>query len=147
MTVRRIDNVAINVDDLAAAIDFFRELGLELEGDMPMEGPLLDRLLGLENVRTHIATMRPPGGDGRIELTKFHTPAAISPEPKIPPPNMLGVGRIMFLVDDINDVVARLRTKGGELIGEVVQYEQSFLLCYLRGPEGILIALAEQLGR
>ena len=140
-----MDNVGIVVDDLAAAIAFFVELGLELEGEAPVEGRSVDRLVGLEGVRADIAMMRTPDGHSRLELTKFHRPMAISSQPKEAPANTLGIRRIMFAVEDIEDVVARLRAHGAELVGEVVQYEDSYRLCYLRGPEGILIALAEPL--
>ena len=140
-----MDNVGIVVDDLAAAIAFFVELGLELEGKTPVEGRWVDRVVGLDNVRVDIAMMRTPDGHSRLELTKFHTPAAVSGEPKHAPPNMLGIRRIMFAVDDIDDVLARLRTHGAELIGEVVRYEDAYRLCYVRGPEGIMVALAEPL--
>jgi catechol 2,3-dioxygenase-like lactoylglutathione lyase family enzyme len=145
MALQRIDNVGIVVDDLAAAIAFFIELGLELEGETTVEGPWVDRVVGLDGVRSDIAMMRTPDGKGRLELSKFQRPAAISTEPRNAPPNTLGIGRIMFAVDDIDDVVARLQKRGAELVGEVVQYEDKYRLCYLRGPEGILIALAEQL--
>jgi len=145
MTLKRMDNVLIVVEDLEATKAFFVELGMELEGEMPVEGPFVDRMVGLENVRCEIATMRTPDGHGRVELDKFHTPAAVRSEPKNAPVNTLGIRRIMFAVDDIDDVVARLRTHGAELIGEVTQYEDKYRLCYIRGPEGILIALAQQL--
>jgi catechol 2,3-dioxygenase-like lactoylglutathione lyase family enzyme len=145
MTLQRMDNVGIVVDDLAAAIDFFIELGLELEGRATVEGPSVDRLVDLDGVRCDIAMMRTPDGHGRLELSKFHRPAAIGAEPKNAPANTLGIRRIMFAVDDIEDVVARLRARGAELVGEVTQYENSYRLCYMRGPEGLLIALAEQL--
>lgn len=145
MTLRRMDNVSIVVDDLAAAIAFFVELGMELEGEVPVEGRWVDRIVGLDDVRADIAMMRTPDGHSRIELTKFHRPAAASAEPKNAPTNTLGIRRIMFAVDDIDDVLARLRTHGAALVGEVVQYEDTYRLCYVRGPEGILIALAEQL--
>jgi len=139
-----MDNVGIVVDDLAGAIAFFVELGLELEGEATVEGPLVDRVVGLEGVRSDIAMLRTPDGHGRVELSKFHAPAAVSADPN-PPVNRLGMGRIMFAVDDIDDVVAGLRARGSELVGEVVQYEDSYRLCYVRGPEGILLALAEHL--
>ena len=145
MTIKRMDNVSIIVDDLAAAIAFFRELGLELEGQQPVEGRWVDEVLGLEDVRVDNAMMRTPDGHGRIELSKFHTPAAISAEPKNAPVNTLGIRRIMFAVEDIDDVMARLQDRGAELVGEVAQYEDKYRLCYVRGPEGILIALAQQL--
>ena len=144
MPITRMDNVAIVVDDLAAAIAFFVELGLELEGEATVEGPSVDRIVGLDGVRSDIAMLRTPDGHGRLELTKFQTPAAVSVEPNAPV-NRLGMGRIMFAVDDIDAVVAGLRARGSELVGEVVQYEDSYRLCYVRGPEGIIIALAEQL--
>ena len=146
MTIRRMDHVGIVVDDLAAAIAFFTELGLELEGEMPVEGRWVDRVVGLDGVRVDIAMMRTPDGHGRLELTKFRKPTAVSAEPKNAPPNTLGIRRIMFAVDDIEDVLARLRAHGAELMGEVAQYEDKYLLCYVRGPEGIIVALAEQLG-
>lgn len=146
MTLQRMDNVLIVVDDLEAAKAFFVELGMELEGEMQVEGREVDLLSGLENVRAEIAMMRTPDGHGRVELDKFHTPAAVRAEPKNAPVNTLGNHRIMFAVDDIDDVLARLCTHGAELIGEVVQYEDTYRLCYIRGPEGIIVALAEQLG-
>jgi catechol 2,3-dioxygenase-like lactoylglutathione lyase family enzyme len=145
MAIRRMDNVGIVFNDLAAAIAFFVELGLELEGQTTVEGPVVDRLIGLEEVRTDLAVMRTPDGHSRLELMKFQRPAAISSEPENAPSNTLGIRRIMFAVDDIEDVVARLRARGAQLVGEVVQYEDTYRLCYLRGPEGVLIALAEQL--
>jgi catechol 2,3-dioxygenase-like lactoylglutathione lyase family enzyme len=145
MALRRMDNVLIVVDDLEAVKAFFVELGMELEGEMPVEGRSVDLLVGLENVRCEIATLRTPDGHGRLELDKFHTPAAVGAEPKNAPVNTLGIRRIMFAVDDIDDVLARLRAHGAELIGEVAQYENTYRLCYIRGPEGIMVALAEQL--
>ena len=143
MTIQRMDNVGVVVDDLEAAVAFFLELGLELEGETTVEGPAVDRLVGLDDVRADVAMVRTPDGHGCLELTKFHTPTATSAEPNAP--NTLGIRRIMFAVDDIDDVVDRLHAHGAELIGEVVQYEDSYRLCYVRGPEGILVALAEQL--
>jgi catechol 2,3-dioxygenase-like lactoylglutathione lyase family enzyme len=145
MTLKRMDNVLIVVEDLEAAKAFFVELGMELEGETTVEGPWVDRVVGLENVRSEIAMMRTPEGHGRIELDKFHTPAAVRTEPKNTPVNTLGIRRIMFAVDDIEDVLARLRAHGAELIGEITQYEDMYRLCYIRGPEGIIVALAEQL--
>lgn len=139
-----MDNVGIVVDDLKAAIAFFVELGLELEGETTVEGLWVDRTVGLDGVRSDIAMLRTPDGHGRLELSKFHTPPATAIEPNAPV-NRLGMGRIMFAVDDIEDVVSRLQSKGAELVGEVTQYEDMYRLCYLRGPEGIIIALAEQL--
>jgi len=145
MTVRRMDNVGIVFEDLPAAIAFFLELGLELEGEMPVEGRWVDRVVGLDGVRVDIAMMRTPDGHSRLELMQFRRPTAISTEPKNAPANTLGIRRIMFAVEDIDDVVARLRTHGAELMGELAQYENMYRLCYLRGPEGIIIALAQQL--
>jgi len=145
MAIKRMDNVGIVVDDLKAAIAFFVELGMELEGETAVEGPWVDRVVGLDGVRNDIAMMRTPDGHSRLELMKFHTPTAASAEPKNAPANTLGIRRIMFAVDDIEDVLGRLYTHGAELVGEVAQYEDSYRLCYVRGPEGILVALAEQL--
>jgi catechol 2,3-dioxygenase-like lactoylglutathione lyase family enzyme len=144
MTIQRMDNVGIVVDDLAAATAFFIELGLELEGEATVEGRRVDRIVGLDGVRSDIAMLRTPDGHGRLELTKFHTPPARNTDPNAPV-NTLGIRRIMFAVDDIEDVLARLQAHGAELVGEVVQYEDKYRLCYVRGPEGIMIALAEQL--
>jgi catechol 2,3-dioxygenase-like lactoylglutathione lyase family enzyme len=141
-----MDNVLLVVEDLKAAIAFFTELGLELEGQMTVEGESVDRLIGLDGVRSDIVSMRTPNGHGRIELDKFHTPKAVRAEPEDAPVNTLGIRRIMFAVTDIDDVIARLQKHGAELIGEVTQYEDMYRLCYLRGPEGIIVALAEQLG-
>ena len=146
MTLLRMDNVLLVVDDLEAAIAFFTELGLELEGQTIVEGASVDRLVALDGVRSEIAMMRTPDGHGRIELDKFHTPAAIRSEPEDVPVNTLGIRRIMFAVENIEDVVARLRAHGAQLIGELTQYEDKYRLCYVRGPEGILVALAEEIG-
>jgi catechol 2,3-dioxygenase-like lactoylglutathione lyase family enzyme len=142
--IQRMDNVGIVVDDLAGAIAFFVELGLELEGEATVEGELVDRVVGLEGVRSDIAMLRTPDGHGRVELSKFHTPSAVGAGPNAPV-NRLGMGRIMFAVDDIDAVVAGLQARGSELVGEVVQYGDTYRLCYVRGPVGILVALAEQL--
>src|SRR5438093_8460435 len=146
MTIQRMDNVLIVVDDLEAAKSFFIELGLELEGETQVEGPSVDSLIGLKDVRATLALMRTPDGHGRIELAKFHTPNAIRFGPVDAPVNALGVRRIMFAVEDIDAVVARLLAQGAELIGEVVQYEDTYRLGYIRGPEGIIIGLSEQIG-
>ena len=145
MTIQRMDNVLIVVDDLEAAKAVFTELGMELEGEATNEGRSVDRVVGLDGVRADLAMMRTPDGHGRLELTKFHTPPAVRAEPEDAPANALGIRRIMFAVDDVDDVVARLRNHGGELVGEITQYEDSYRLCFLRGPEGIIIGLAEQL--
>jgi catechol 2,3-dioxygenase-like lactoylglutathione lyase family enzyme len=145
MTIQRMDNVLIVVDDLDAVIAFFVELGMELEGKGPIEGRWVERVIGINDVRQDVAMLRIPGGDGRIELAKFHTPKAISTEPRDAPANTLGIRRIMFAVDDVEEVVARLRNHGADLVGEVARFEDSYLLCYVRGPEGIVVGLAEQL--
>ena len=146
MTIQRMDNVLIVVEDLEAAKAFFTELGMELEGETQLEGPWVDSTVGLEDVRADIAMMRTPDGQGRVELSRFHTPPAVRAEPGRAPANTLGIRRIMFAVDDIDDVVTRLRRHGGELVGEIAQYEDIYRLCFLRGPEGIIIGLAERLG-
>jgi catechol 2,3-dioxygenase-like lactoylglutathione lyase family enzyme len=146
MAIQRMDNVGIVVDDLEGAIAFFTELGMELEGKAPIEGVWADRTVGLDGVRSDIAMMRTPDGHGRLELAKYHAPAAVAADPECPPPNTLGLHRVMFAVDDIDAAVARLRARGAELLGEVAQYEDSYWLCYLRGPAGIIVALAEQIG-
>jgi catechol 2,3-dioxygenase-like lactoylglutathione lyase family enzyme len=145
MSLKRMDHVSVVVDDLEAAKAFFVELGLELDGEAPIEGRWVDRVNALDGVLVDIAMMRTPDGHGRLELTKFRTPAAISAEPKNAPPNTLGLRSIMFAVDDIEDVLARLRPHGAELLGDLAQYEDSYRLCYVRGPAGIIVALAEQL--
>lgn len=145
MALQRMDNVLIVVEDLEAAKGFFIELGMVLEGEMPIEGRWMDRVIGIENARAEIALLRTPDGHGRVELDKFHAPAAIRGEAKNAPVNTLGIRRIMFAVDDLEDVLRRLRAHGAELVGEVAQYEDSYRLCYIRGPEGIIVGLAEQL--
>ena len=146
MTLKRMDNVLIVVEDLEAAKAFFAELGMELEGETRVEGEWAGRVVGLEDVRADIAMMRTPDGHGRVELSRFHTPPAVRAEPENAPSNTLGIRRIMFAVEDIDDVVARLRSHGAELVGEIAQYEDIYRLCFVRGPEGIVIGLAEQLG-
>ncbi|MGI5447410.1 VOC family protein [Streptomyces sp. CA-243310] len=141
-----MDNVGIVVEDLDAAIAFFAELGMELEGTAEIEGLAADHMVGLDGVRSVIAMMRTPDGHGRLELTVFRTPAAIDGSPLDPPPNTRGLHRVMFAVDDIDDTIARLRLHGAELLGEVARYEDSYRLCNLRGPAGIILALAEQIG-
>ena len=145
MALQRMDNVLIVVEDLEAAKAFFIELGMVLEGQMPIEGPWVDRCIGIKNTRAEIATLRTPDGHGRVELDKFHAPAAIRNEAKNAPVNTLGIRRIMFAVDDLEDVLRRLRAHGAELMGEIVQYEDIYRLCYVRGPEGIIVGLAQQL--
>jgi catechol 2,3-dioxygenase-like lactoylglutathione lyase family enzyme len=145
MTIQRMDNVLIVVDDLEAAKAFFAELGMELEGEATNEGPWVDQVVGLDDVRSDIAMMRTPDGHGGVELAKFHTPPAVRAELENAPANALGIRRIMFTVDDIDDVVARLRNHGASLLGEIAQYEDIYRVCFLRGPEGIIIGLAERL--
>jgi catechol 2,3-dioxygenase-like lactoylglutathione lyase family enzyme len=144
MTVKRMDNVLIVVDDLEAVKSFFMELGLELEGQSTVEGPSVGSLIGLKDVRATLAMMRTPDGQG-IELDKFHTPDAVRFGPVDAPVNTLGLRRIMFAVDDLDGVVAHMQTHGAEVIGQM-QYENSYRLAYIRGPEGIIVGLAEQLG-
>jgi catechol 2,3-dioxygenase-like lactoylglutathione lyase family enzyme len=146
MTLLRMDNVLIVVEELEAAKAFFAELGMELEGQTQVEGPSVDKTVGLSGVRADIAMMRAQDGPGRVELTKFHTPPAVRAEPENAPANALGIRRIMFTVDDIDDMVARLRGHGAELLDEIAQYEDIYRLCFVRGPEGIIIGLAEQIG-
>jgi catechol 2,3-dioxygenase-like lactoylglutathione lyase family enzyme len=145
MTLLRMDNVLVVIDDLDAAIAFFLELGMELEGRWSLEGQWAARIVGLDELRTDVAMMRMPDGHGRLELTKFWAPPAVSAEPKNTPVNTLGFHRVMFAVDDIDDVLARLQTHGAELVGELDQYEDVYRLCYVRGPGGIVIGLAEEL--
>lgn len=144
MTIQRMDNVGVVVDDLEAAVAFFLELGLELEGEAEVKGPWVDGVVGLDDVRADIAMVRTPDGHGRLELTKFHSPQVLSTG-RNAPANTLGYRRIMFAVDDIEDVLARLGALGAELIGRLEQYEDIYRLCYVRGPEGIIVGLAEQL--
>jgi catechol 2,3-dioxygenase-like lactoylglutathione lyase family enzyme len=146
MTLQRMDNVLIVVEDLERVKAFFVELGMELEAETTVEGPWVDSVVGLTGVRSDIAMLRTPDGHSRVELSHFHTPAAVRAEPQDAPSNALGLRRIMFAVEGIDEVVERLRGHGGELVGEIAQYEDSYRLCFLRGPEGIVIGLAEQLG-
>jgi catechol 2,3-dioxygenase-like lactoylglutathione lyase family enzyme len=144
MTIKRMDNVLLVVDDLEAVKAFFVELGLTLEGESTVEGPLVGKLIGLENVRATLAMMRTPDGHGGIELDKFHTPDAIRFGPVDAPVNALGFRRVMFAVENIDDVVGRMVAHGAEIIGEM-QYGESYRLAYIRGPEGIIVGLAEEL--
>ena len=145
MAIQQMHNTLIVVDDIDAVIAFFVELGMELEGKGPVEGRWVERVIGIDDVRQDVAMLRTPDGHGRIELAMFHTPKAVRSEPEDAPANTLGIRRIMFAVDDVDDVVARLRTHGAELVGEVAQYEDVYRLCYVRGQEGIVVGLAEQL--
>lgn len=144
MTVKRMDNVGIVVEDLDAAIDFFTELGLELEGRAPIEGDWADGVTGLSKMRVEIAMMRTPDGHSRLELSRFLTPSPIA-DHRNAPVNALGYLRVMFTVDDIDDTIARLQKRGAELVDKVAQYEAAYRLCYIRGPEGILIGIAQEL--
>lgn len=145
MALQRMDNVLIVVDDLEAVKAFFLQLGLELEGETIVEGPTVDRLIGLQSVRATLAFMRTPDGSGRIELDKFHTPKAVRTGPASAAVNALGIRRIMFAVDELDAMVARLLAHSATLVGEVVQYENAYRLAYVRGPEGIIVALSEEL--
>jgi catechol 2,3-dioxygenase-like lactoylglutathione lyase family enzyme len=145
MTIKRMDHVSVVVDDLPAAVAFFTALGMVLEGEAPVGGPWVDRLCGLEGVQVDMAMMRTPDGHGRIELTKFRSPELVQAEPAIAPPNTLGLRQIMFAVENLDDTVARLRAHGATPVGEVIQYEDTYRLCYVRGPAGIIVALAQPL--
>ncbi len=146
MAVRRMDNMGIVVEDLDAAVEFFAELGLELEGRAPIEGKWADDVTGLHEQRVEVAMMRTPDGHSRLELSRFLAPPVIA-DHRNAPVNALGYLRVMFAVDDIDDTLARLGKHGATVVGEVVQYENVYRLCYIRGPEGILLGLAEQLGQ
>jgi catechol 2,3-dioxygenase-like lactoylglutathione lyase family enzyme len=145
MAILRMDNVLIVVEDLEAAIAFFIELGMELEGRMEIEGEWADRVIGIDGAKDEIAVLRTPDGHSRLELTQFERPPAVGPKPKDLPVNALGYRRIMFAVDDLDDTLARLRTLGAELVRDVVQYEDAYRLCFIRGPEGLIIGLAQPL--
>lgn len=146
VTVKRMDNVGIVVENLEAAIEFFTELGLELEGRAPIEGSWADGVTGLRNMRAEIAMMRTPDGHGRLEISRFLAPPVVA-DHRNAPVNALGYLRVMFTVEDIDDTLARLRNRGATLVGEVVQYQDSYRLCYVRGPEGVLIGLAQEMGQ
>jgi catechol 2,3-dioxygenase-like lactoylglutathione lyase family enzyme len=144
MAIQRMDHVGLVVDDLAAAIEFFVELGLELRGESPVEGDWVDRIVGLDGVKAEIAMLQTPDGHGRVELAKFHSPSSPSGDPQAPS-NTPGIRHLTFAVEDIDDVLDRLRARGAELVGELERYKDSYRLCYIRGPEGIIIELAEEL--
>src|SRR5918993_5783274 len=146
MALKRMDNVGIVVDDLAATIEFFRELGLELEGQATIEGDWAERVTGLRDMRVETAMMRTPDGHSRLEISRFLTPPVVA-DHRNAPVNALGYLRVMFTVEDIDDTLARLGKRGATVVGEVVQYQDAYRLCYIRGPEGILIGLAQQLGQ
>lgn len=145
MTIQRMDNVGIVFGDLDAAVAFFTELGMQVEGKGQIEGQWADRAVELEGCRSEVVMLRTPDGHGRLELATYLHPAAIAAGVANPPPNTLGLHRLMFTVDDIDDTIQRLRAHGAELVGEVAQYEDSHRLCYLRGPEGIIVALAQHI--
>jgi catechol 2,3-dioxygenase-like lactoylglutathione lyase family enzyme len=145
MAIVRMDNVAIVVEDLDAAVAFFAELGMELEDRAQIEGLFADQTVGLDGIRSEIAMMRIPGGHGRLELTRYVRPAANPTDPASLPPNTLGLHRVMFAVDDIDDTIDRLRGHGGEVLGQVANYEDVYRLCYMRGPSGIIVGLAEEI--
>jgi catechol 2,3-dioxygenase-like lactoylglutathione lyase family enzyme len=146
MTIQRMDNALIVVEDLDAVIEFFVALGMTLQGRGPLEGDWAERVIGLRDVRQDIAMLRTPDGRNGIELARFHTPEAIRSEPVDAPVNTLGIRRVMFAVDDIDGTVARVLAAGARLVGEIVRYEDVYRLCYVRGPEGIVVGLAEELG-
>jgi catechol 2,3-dioxygenase-like lactoylglutathione lyase family enzyme len=145
MALKRMDNVGIVVEDLAGAIDFFRELGLELEGRATIDGEWAGRITGLGDQHVEIAMMRTPDGHSRLELSRFHTPPVVA-DHRNAPVNALGYLRVMFTVDDIDETLERLYRRGAQLVGEVVRYKDAYRLCYIRGPEGLLIGLAQELG-
>jgi catechol 2,3-dioxygenase-like lactoylglutathione lyase family enzyme len=145
MTIKRMDHVSVVVDDLPAAIAFFTTLGMAKEGEAAVEGDWVDRVNGLESVQVDIVMMRTPDGHGRLELTKFRNPKLVEIEPLIAPPNSLGLRSVMFTVESVDDTVARMRAHGAELVGSVTQYEDKYRLCYMRGPAGIIVSLAEEL--
>lgn len=145
MTTLKMHHVNVVVEDLAAATAFFTALGMTVEGEMPIEGAWVDRVNGIEGVQVDIVMMRTPDGDSRLELTQFRHPELVESQPAVAPPNTLGLRSVMFTVENVDEAVARLRDHGAELIGEIVQYEQLYRLCYLRGPGSIIVALAEEL--
>jgi catechol 2,3-dioxygenase-like lactoylglutathione lyase family enzyme len=146
MAIRRMDNVLIVVENIDSVKAFFIDLGMELDGETTVEGPWVGSVIGLTDVRAEIVMLRTADGHGRVELTQFYNPPAVRLEPENAPSNALGIRRIMFAVDDIDGVVTRLRERhGAELVGEIAQYEDAYRLCFLRGPEGIVLGLAEEL--
>ena len=143
--IKRLDHISVVIRDLSAAIAFFTALGMEIEGRADVGGPVVDRLNGIQGVQAEIVMMRTPDGHGKLELTKFRNPELVEIQPAVAPPNALGLRSVMFAVDDLDAAVERLRREGGELVGEVVQYEEAYKLCYMQGPGGIIVALAEEL--
>jgi catechol 2,3-dioxygenase-like lactoylglutathione lyase family enzyme len=145
MAIKRLDHISVVVEDLEAAIAFFTELGMSMVGKGTVEGPWVDRINGLEGIKADIVMMKTPDGHGQLELTRFHNPKLVEIEPKIAPPNTIGLRSVMFTVEELDDTVARMRAHGAELVGEVAQYENLYRLCYMRGPGGIIVSLAEEL--
>jgi catechol 2,3-dioxygenase-like lactoylglutathione lyase family enzyme len=145
MAIKRLDHISVVVEDLEVAIAFFTELGMSMVGKGAVEGPWVDRVNGLEGIKADIVMMKTPDGHGQLELTKFHNPMLVEIEPKIAPPNTIGLRSVMFTVEDLDDTVARMRAHGAELVGEVAQCENLYRLCYMRGPGGIIVSLAEEL--
>ena len=145
MTIKRLDHISVVVDELADAVAFFTALGMTIDGQMPIEGPWVDRINGIEDVQVDIVMMRTPDGHGRLELTRFRNPKLVEIEPAVAPPNTPGLRSVMFTVESVDESVSSLLSHGGELIGEVVQYEDKYKLCYMRGPADIIVALAEEL--
>ena len=145
MTIKRLDHVSVVVEDLPAATAFFTALGMTRAGEATVEGAWVDRINGMKGIKADIVMMKTPDGQGQLELTRFRSPALVPLQPAVAPPNALGLRSVMFAVDDIDETVARMRAHGGELLGEVVQYESLYRLCYMRGPAGIIVSLAEEL--
>jgi catechol 2,3-dioxygenase-like lactoylglutathione lyase family enzyme len=145
MAIKRLDHISVVVEDLEAAIAFFTELGMSMVGKGKVEGPWVDRINGLEGIKADIVMMKTPDGHGQLELTRFHNPKLVEIEPKIAPPNTIGLRSVMFTVEDLDVTVSRVRAHGAELVGEVAQYENLYRLCYMRGPGGIIVSLAEEL--
>lgn len=145
MSIKRLDHISVVVEDLEAAVKFFSVLGMEHDADAAVEGEWVDRVNGIEGIKIDIVMMKTPDEHGQLELTKFHHPELVEVEPAVQPPNTLGLRSVMFGVDDIDQTVTDLQAVGGELMGEVVQYENMYRLCYMRGPAGIIVALAEEL--
>jgi len=140
MTIKRLDHVSVVVDDLTAAKAFFTTLGMTVEGEAPIEGEWVDRINGIEGIQVDVIMMRTPDWHGRLELTKFRNPELVKIEPAVAPPNALGLRSVMFTVDSVDETVARLRAVGGELVGEIAQYQDQYRLCYMRGPAGIIVS-------
>ena len=145
MPIKRMHHVSVVVEDLPDAVTFFKALGMAVEGKAPIEGPWVDRINGIKGLKVEIVMMRTPDGHGRLELTKFRKPKLVKVKPAVPPPNAPGLRSVMFEVDNLDRTVARLRAKGAKLVGEVAEYDEQYRLCYVRGPAGIIVALAEDI--